>query len=203
MRCRYWEKRYLPRCEYCNHRYAKNPYALSWGLPNKELINRWLVISTRASFRETALTIFLENWSERRRDRRRTANIFFYLLKVYLPTYLAGLAQKMAWYKKFMATALEDIPHIYLQQTDDCSRLGEVLKIRFSAKTCLHWKNALNISAFKRMNCIFLNGHLFCFIFSLFKQTIQFLQYINVKIVHSLYCARIRTHNLSIMSHLP
>ena len=76
----------------------------------------------------------------------------------YLPTYLAGLAQKMAWYKKFMATALEDIPHIYLQQTDDCSRLGEVLKIRFSAKTCLHWKNALNISAFKRMNCIFLNG---------------------------------------------
>ena len=43
----------------------------------------------------------------------------------------------------------------------------------------------------------------FSFLFSLFKQTIQFLQQINVKNVHPVYSARIRTHDLSTISRLP
>ena len=43
----------------------------------------------------------------------------------------------------------------------------------------------------------------FSFIFGLFKETLQFLQQINVKIVHPVYGARIRTHNLSNMSRHP
>ena len=43
----------------------------------------------------------------------------------------------------------------------------------------------------------------FLFISSLFKQTIQFLQQINVKKVHPIYGAGIQTHNLFNMSHLP
>ena len=39
--------------------------------------------------------------------------------------------------------------------------------------------------------------------FGLFKQTIDFLQQINVKNVHPVYGAGIRTHNLSIMSCHP
>ena len=49
-----------------------------------------------------------------------------------------------------MATALEDIPHIYLQQTDDCSRLGEVLKIRFFLQK--HVYTEKKICAFQRLN---------------------------------------------------
>ena len=40
----------------------------------------------------------------------------------------------------------------------------------------------------------------FSYIFSVFKQTLQFLQQINVKNVHPLYSAGIQTHNLSNMS---
>ena len=46
---------------------------------------------------------------------------------------------------------------------------------------------------------VFLNGPSpasFSFIFGLFKQTIQFLQQINVKNVHPVYGAGIRTHDL-------
>ena len=55
---------------------------------------------------------------------------------------------------------------------------------------------------------LFLNGPTpasVSFIFSLFKQTIQFLQQINVKKchVHPAYSTRIRTHDLLNMSHLP
>ena len=41
------------------------------------------------------------------------------------------------------------------------------------------------------------------FIFGLFKQTIQFLQQINVKNVHPVYGAKIQPHDLSKMSCLP
>ena len=45
---------------------------------------------------------------------------------------------------------------------------------------------------------------LFFILFSVFfKQTIQFLQEINVKNVHPVYGARIWTHDLSNMSHHP
>ena len=43
----------------------------------------------------------------------------------------------------------------------------------------------------------------FSFIFGLFKQSIQFLQQINLKIFHPVYSAGIRTHDLSNMSRLP
>ena len=43
----------------------------------------------------------------------------------------------------------------------------------------------------------------FSFIFDLFKQTIQFLQQINVKNVHPVYGAGIQTHNLLNTSRLP
>ena len=43
----------------------------------------------------------------------------------------------------------------------------------------------------------------FLFIFSLFKQTLQFLQQINVKNVHPVSGAGIRTRNLLITSLLP
>ena len=47
-------------------------------------------------------------------------------------------------------------------------------------------------------------GLLFVLIFGLFKQTLlQFLQQINVKNVHPVSGARIRTHNLLITSLLP
>ena len=41
------------------------------------------------------------------------------------------------------------------------------------------------------------------FMFGLFKQTIQFLQQINVKNIHPIYGAGIRTHDLSNMSRVP
>ena len=44
------------------------------------------------------------------------------------------------------------------------------------------------------------NTSLFFICFGLFMQTIQFLQQINVKIVHPVYSAGIQTHDLSIMS---
>ena len=47
------------------------------------------------------------------------------------------------------------------------------------------------------------NPSLFLHIFSLFKQTIQFLQQINVKNVHPVYSTGIRTHDLSNMSRHP
>ena len=56
---------------------------------------------------------------------------------------------------------------------------------------------------------VFLNGPTptsFSFIFGLFKQTIQFLQQINVKKcpnVHPVYSAGIKPHNLSNMSRQP
>ena len=54
---------------------------------------------------------------------------------------------------------------------------------------------------------VFLNGPTpasFSFIFGLFKQTLlQFLQQINVKNVHPVSSAGIRTHNLLITSFLP
>ena len=45
----------------------------------------------------------------------------------------------------------------------------------------------------------------FSLIFGLFKQTMQFLQQINVKMskCHSLFVARIRTHDLKKLSHHP
>ena len=43
----------------------------------------------------------------------------------------------------------------------------------------------------------------FSFIFGLFKQTILFLQQINVKNVYPVYSAGIQTHNLLNTSHLP
>ena len=57
-----------------------------------------------------------------------------------------------------------------------------------------------------RLFYFFLNGPTrasFPFIFGLFKQTLQFLQQIDVKNVHPVYSARIWTHNLSNMSHHP
>ena len=53
---------------------------------------------------------------------------------------------------------------------------------------------------------VFLNGptrSLFSFIFGLFKQTVQFLQQINVKNDHPIYGAGIWTHNLPNMSRHP
>ena len=44
---------------------------------------------------------------------------------------------------------------------------------------------------------------LFLFIFDLFKQTLQFLQQIYVKNMHPVYGARMQTHDLTKMSHLP
>ena len=44
---------------------------------------------------------------------------------------------------------------------------------------------------------------LFFVYFRLFKQTLQFLQQINVKNVHPIYGARIRTHDLQYTSRLP
>ena len=47
-------------------------------------------------------------------------------------------------------------------------------------------------------------GHpLFCFIFGLFKETLQYLQQINVKNVHPVYGAESQTHDLWNMSLLP
>ena len=53
---------------------------------------------------------------------------------------------------------------------------------------------------------LFLNGPTptyFLFIFGLFIQAIKFLQQINVKNIHTVYGARIQTHSLLNMSHLP
>ena len=46
-------------------------------------------------------------------------------------------------------------------------------------------------------------GLFFIFIYILFKQTIQFLQQINVKNIHPVYGPGIQTHNLLNMSSLP
>ena len=47
------------------------------------------------------------------------------------------------------------------------------------------------------------NPGLFLFIFGLFKQTIQYLQQINVKNVHPVYGTEIQTHDQSNMSRHP
>ena len=59
--------------------------------------------------------------------------------------------------------------------------------------------NTWYVKSFFRMG----HSQPFSFIFGLFKQTFQFLQQNNVKNVHPVYGARIRTHNLWHMSFLP
>ena len=58
----------------------------------------------------------------------------------------------------------------------------------------------------KFIKIVFLNGPspgLYLIYFRLFEQTLQFLQQINVKNVHAVYGAGVRTHNLWNMSLLP
>ena len=74
---------------------------------------------------------------------------------------------------------------------------------------CVAIKRCLDFDCFcfRKMEIVFLkkraNSVLFLYIFGLFKQTIQFLQQINVKNVHPVYSAGIRTHDLSNMSRPP
>ena len=49
----------------------------------------------------------------------------------------------------------------------------------------------------------YMGHHRPLFIFVFFKQTLQFLQQINVKNVHPVYSAGIRTHNIQNLSLIP